>query len=123
MYDKKYKDFRAKQEQIKSKLSNLENADETYYQTVTSLLQLASKAPELFKRSEMLQKRELLKLTLQNLVLKGDKLEFNLLKPFDLLLDLSKTGLWLRLVDLFSNNELELDNLILSPTLAKMGAI
>lgn len=96
MYDKKYKDFRAKQEQIKLKLSNLENADETYYQTVTSLLQLASKAPELFKRSEMPQKRELLKLTLQNLVLKGDKLEFNLLKPFDLLLDLSKTGLWLR---------------------------
>lgn len=99
MYDKKYKDFRAKQEQIKSKLSNLENADETYYQTVTSLLQLASKAPELFKRSEMPQKRELLKLTLQNLVLKGDKLEFNLLKPFDLLLDLSKTGLWLRRPD------------------------
>ena len=99
MYDKKYKEFREKQEQIRNRLSNLESADETYYQTVTSLLQLANKAPELFKRSEMHQKRELLQLTLQNLVLKGEKLEFNLLKPFDLLLDLSKTGLWLRRPD------------------------
>jgi site-specific DNA recombinase len=99
MYDKKYKEFREKQEQIKNKLSNLETADETYYQTVTSLLQLANKAPEFFRRSEMHQKRELLQLTLQNLVLKGNSLEFNLLKPFDLLLDLSKTGLWLRRPD------------------------
>ena len=99
MYDKKYKEFREKQEQIKIKLSNLETADETYYQTVTSLLQLANKAPELFRRSEMHQKRELLQLTLQNLVLAGNSLEFNLLKPFDLLLDLSKTGLWLRRPD------------------------
>lgn len=47
----------------------------------------------------MPQKSELPRLTLQNLVLEGNRLKFNLLKPFDLLLDLLKTGLWLAVAD------------------------
>lgn len=99
MYDKRYREFREKQERIKERLNNLEDADDSYYTTVTYLLKLINKAPALFERSEMHQRRELLQLILQNPELKNGSLVYNLKKPFDTILELSKTGTWLPAVN------------------------
>ena len=71
--EKKRKEYRAKQKTLESKTERLRFADEDYYLTSNYLLKLASKASELFESSELHEKRQLLKLTLQNLELKGKK--------------------------------------------------
>lgn len=98
MYDKKYKEYREQQEQIKQKISGLEVADDKYYITVTYLVKLINKAPELFARSEQQQNRQILQLVFQNLVLDGKNIRFNLKAPFDVIARCSDQLLWLRVV-------------------------
>ena len=49
----------------------LHEAEDNYYITVKYLLELAKRAYEIFVSSEVEQKRQLVKLTLQNLRLEG----------------------------------------------------
>ncbi len=71
-YNKKREDFRIKQKEVSDKISRLGYADEEYYLTSEYLLQLANRAYDLFISSEAEEKRQLLKLTLQNLKLEGN---------------------------------------------------
>ena len=75
-YDKKREEYRSKQQEITDRISRLGIADEEYYLTSEYLLQLANRAYELFMSSKAEEKRQLLKLTLQNLKLEGKKVEF-----------------------------------------------
>ncbi len=102
-YDNLYTDFRNKIEEIDNRLSNLQKAEDDYYLTATYLLQLANKAYDLFMSSEMEQKRQLLKLTLQNLTLDRRLLCYNAIKPFDTILNFADHQVWLPRVD--SNHE------------------
>jgi len=95
-YDKLYKEFRAKIEEVDSKLIGLQKAEDDYYLTATYLLQLANKAYDLFISSEIEQKRQLLKLTLQNPTLDGRLVRYIVQKPFDTILDCADNKLWLR---------------------------
>ena len=72
-YEKKRDEYRAKQNEIDKKVNKLQFADEEYYFTSEYILKLASRASELFKSSEMQEERLLLKMTLQNMELKGKK--------------------------------------------------
>jgi len=86
-YDKLYKEFRTKIEEVDSKLIGLQKAEDEYYLTANYLLQLANKAYELFESSEIEQKRQLLKLTLQNPTLDDRIVRYIVQKPFDTILD------------------------------------
>ena len=70
-------------------------ADEEYYLTSEYLLQLANRAYDLFMSSEPEEKRQLLKLTLQNLRIEGNSVEFELVKPFDKVFACTKRQSWL----------------------------
>jgi len=94
-YEKKRKEYRAKQKEVNKKLSKLHYADEEYYVTSEYLLKLASKASELFESSEMHEKRLLLKLTLQNLELDGKKVRFTYQKPFNEIANYASRFAWL----------------------------
>ena len=94
-YNKKREEFRAKQKGISDKISRLGFADEEYYLTSEYLLQLANRAHDLFISSEAEEKRQLLKLTLQNLRLEGKKSEFELVKPFDKVFACAGSQSWL----------------------------
>ncbi len=74
---------------------NLRKVDENYYLTSEYLLKLASKASELFKSSELHEKRQLIKLTLQNLRLNGKTVEYEWQKPFNILADYASRSAWL----------------------------
>lgn len=102
-YDELYTQFRNKEEEIDRKLFNIQQAEDNYYVTTNYLLDLANRAHMLFKSSEMEQKRQLIKLTLQNLNLNGRKIEFNAIKPFDIILNFADHQLWLGCLD--SNQE------------------
>lgn len=98
-----YKDFRQKIAAIDYKLTNLQQAEDNYYLTAKYLLELANRAYDLFMSSEIEEKRELLKLTLQNLKLKGKTVQYEAIKPFDKILFYATRSNWLPRVD--SNHE------------------
>ena len=82
-------------------------ADKDFLITNSRILELASKATELFESSKVEEKRQLLGFLLQNCKLKGKELDFTLQKPFDAILTANKTSTWLPLVDVFRNREIE----------------
>ena len=63
-------------------------ADENYYITVNTVLNVAQRASEIFECSETNEKRQLLNFLLQNLKLKEKTLQFELKKPFNYIVNL-----------------------------------
>jgi hypothetical protein len=98
-YEKKRKEYRAKQKEISGKIAKLNYADEEYYLTSEYLLKLAENAGKLFKSSEVHEKRLLLKMTLQNLRLEGRKARYDWINPFDKIAFYASRQSWLRAID------------------------
>jgi site-specific DNA recombinase len=95
LYNKKREEYRQKQQELRSKISRLDIVDEDYYLTSEYLLQLVNRAYSWFLSSELEEKRQLIKLTLQNLKLRGKKLDFEFVKPFDQVFACSSRQSWL----------------------------
>jgi len=85
-YDKFYQSFREQLSDIDTRLAMLQEAEDNYYITAKYLLDLANRAYDLFVSSEVEEKRQLIKLVLQNLRLEGKTVRFEAIKPFDTLL-------------------------------------
>ncbi len=94
-YDKFYQSFHEQTEDIDTRLSMLHEAEDNYYITAKYLLELANRAYELFERSEVEERRQLLKLVLQNLRLEDKIVRYDGIKPFDTMLNYSDNQLWL----------------------------
>lgn len=72
----------------------LQEAEDNYYITAKYILELSNRAYELFKSSEVEERRQLIKLVLQNLRIEGRLVKFEGLKPFDTILNYSDHQLW-----------------------------
>ena len=96
MFNKKLKEYKEKQEELNEEIQRYTQADEKFYITANTVLRLAQKALEIFKSSEVSEKRQLLNFLLQNLTLKGRKLDFTLKTPFDTVLQANKCSTLLR---------------------------
>ncbi len=94
MYDRKVYELKEKQRDILERLKAHTNADETFYLTLSSLLELTSRAYELFERSDTAKKRKLISLVLTNLRMNGLKLEYSLRVPFNELAKLPDCKVW-----------------------------
>jgi site-specific DNA recombinase len=75
-------------------LSKLQEAEDNYYITAKYILDLSIRAYDLFKSSEVEEKRQLIKLILSNLRLSGKNLVFEAAKPFGLILNCSDRQVW-----------------------------
>ncbi len=93
-YDRFYQTLRAELTEITVQLERLQEAEDNYYVTSKYLLDLASRAYELFAGSEAEEKRLLIKLVLSNLSIKDENIVYDVQKPFDLLLECSDRQLW-----------------------------
>ncbi len=98
-YEEKRKEYRAKQKTIEGKIANLRVADEQYYLNSEYLLNIASRAKGLFESSEPLEKRVILKMTLQDLRLEGKTVRYDWINPFDKIALYASRLDWLRLID------------------------
>lgn len=94
-YDKLYQSFRDKVAEIDTRMAMLQEAEDNYYLTAKYLLELAYRAYELFKDSEVEERRQLIKLVLQNLRLEGKLVRYDALKPFDTILNYNDNQLGL----------------------------
>ena len=80
-----------------------------------TLLNICSRAPELFESSKVEQKRQLINFLLSNLELRGKILEFELKKPFDVLINLQNCenrSVWLGREDSNRNYNFKTSNFI-----------
>ena len=84
---------------IKVRLDAHAGADDSFINTLESLLLIASRAYDLFKSSKVEQKREIINLLLSNCTLADGKLRFSLRKPFDALVNLPNRSVWLGHLD------------------------
>lgn len=94
-YDRLYQSFREKVAEIDTRIGMLQEADDNYYITAKYLLELVNRAYELFKGSEVEQRRQLIKLVLQNLRVDGRLVKYSVLNPFDTILNYADRQLWL----------------------------
>lgn len=95
MYDKKLREYKERQSDILVDLRIHSDADEEFYLTANTVLNVAQRALEIFKSSEVPEKRQFLNYLLQNCQLDGKNLAFDLRKPFNTILATSSqpTGL------------------------------
>lgn len=93
-YDKFYQSTRDQIADIDTRLSMLQEAEDNYYITAKYLLELANRAYELFKSSEVEERRQLIKLVLSNLRVEGNLVQYDAIKPFDTVLNYSDHQLW-----------------------------
>lgn len=84
-YDKKSNELRAEQYNIKTKLDKHVDADKEFAITLEYILDIASRSHELFESSGNEKKRRILNLVFSNFLLNGSKLEYELKRPFDML--------------------------------------
>ena len=82
-FNDKLKKLKEEQAEIRTKLMEYDNADEKFYITINTVLNLVRYALEILESSEPNEKRQLLNFLLQNCSLNGKKLDFTLRKPFD----------------------------------------
>lgn len=93
-YDRFYLSFRDQMNDTNSRLAQLQEAEDNYYITAKYLLELSNKAYDLFISSEVEEKRQLIKLVLQNLRIEGGNMLYDAQKPFDSILKYSVSQLW-----------------------------
>jgi len=96
MFNKKLKEYKEKQAELEAKMQSYTDADENYYLTANITLNLAKKAYEIVQSSEPEEKWQFLNFLLQNLILDGKKLNFELKTPFNTVLQASKCSNLLR---------------------------
>lgn len=94
-YDKYYQSFRDKIAEIDTRLGMLQEAEDNYYLSAKYLLELSNRAYDLFKSSELEERRQLIKLVLSNLRVEGRKVVYEAIKPFNTILDFSDRQAWL----------------------------
>jgi len=96
MFDKKLKEYKERQAELNEEIQKYADADENYYITANTVLNLAKRAYKIFESSEVSEKRQLLNFLLQNPQLKAKKLMFKLKTPFDTVLQANKCSNLLR---------------------------
>lgn len=93
-YDKFYESFTTQKDDISLRLSQLQEAEDNYYVTAKYVLELTKHAYDLFTRSEVEERRQLITLVLQNVRLDGKKIVYEAQKPFDEIINATSRNLW-----------------------------
>lgn len=105
-YNRFYTSLRSQMDEITTRLGRLQEAEDNYYVTAKYILELSNRAYDLFKSSEVEQKRQLIKLVLSNLRIEGENMLYEAQKPFDMLLKNADCVSWRPTVDYFRTSEI-----------------
>lgn len=89
MYDRLIKACRDKQRQTEIELAEHTDLDEDYFVNAERVINIASRAREIFESSKVDEKRVFLSFLLQNPTADGEKLQFTLRSPFQELLSVA----------------------------------
>ena len=98
-YDKYAENTKVKLEKMDQSLMKLTGNDKSFVVTDLLLLNLASRAADLYKSSKPELKNRLLKVLLSNLTIDQKRLHFTVVEPFATFLKINKRSTWLRRPD------------------------
>lgn len=93
-YDKKAQELKRRQHDLNAQLQDHAEANDNFSNTLIILLNLASRAHELFRSSRPEQKNQLLRYVFSNLRVDGRNLDYSMRSPFDLLANTAERPLW-----------------------------
>jgi site-specific DNA recombinase len=94
-YDPMVTDIKTEQCEISHRMEELHKVSDDFEEQVITVFELANSSNDLFKSSEVDDKRKIVNLLFPNLFLDGEKLVFTLQKPFDRLLKMQDCATWL----------------------------
>ncbi len=98
-YDKYVTRYKSEIDELETKLVAYTNDDKSFIATSEYLLELASRAKDIFENSQPEQKNKILRMVSANLTLHQKRLQLHLLKPFSDLCNSTKSSNWLRRLD------------------------
>ena len=98
-YDDMMIELQAERHNVEVRLQRLTTADDSFNKSIGTIFALASKAHDLFKSSELDEKRRIITILFPNLEMNADKLVFIVRKPFDMFLHTPDRLKWLRRQD------------------------
>lgn len=101
VYQTKLREWKQAQYDASVRLEAYTRADEGYLVTVSAVLDWAARASDLFKSSEVGEKRQFLAYLLQNPQVDGKKLTFELKSPFDTIAAIRNRPIGLPVLDTF----------------------
>ncbi len=99
-FDEMMTGLQVERQNVEARLQRLSNADNSFNKNVMTIFELASKAHDLFKSSELEEKRRIIALVFPNLEMNSAKLVFTLRKPFDMMMNVSHRQEWLPTIEL-----------------------
>ncbi len=94
-YDSMMAEIQAERHNVEIRLQRLNNADNHFNKSISTIFALASKAYDLFKSSELDEKRRIILILFPNLEISSEKLVFKPRKPFDIFLNIPERLKWL----------------------------
>jgi site-specific DNA recombinase len=94
-YDPMVTKIKTERLEITHRMEELHKISDDFENQVITVFELANHSYDLFKSSEIDDKRKIVNLLFPNLFLDGQKLVFTLQKPFDKLIEMTSRPLWL----------------------------
>ena len=86
-YNETMADLQVERQNMETRLQKLSKADDSFNQNVSTIFEITSRSHELFKSSDIEEKRRIIAMLFPNLSMNGDKLVFIMRKPFDMFLN------------------------------------
>jgi len=112
-FDRKKSQLREQQIDIENFIAAHRHGDDGFKDALISIISILSEAYEVFRGSQIAQKRQLLNIVFANLTLKGANLCYDLRKPFELFINVPNIEEWRPLIDSL-RTDLELRSLIIN---------
>jgi site-specific DNA recombinase len=98
-YDEKARALKTQQAEVATRIEQHEKGDGAFRTTLETLISVASRAADLYERSKIDQKRQLLAFVFSNLRLRGKKLEYTMRSPFQLMANQRGHTAWLAVLN------------------------
>lgn len=94
LYERKLSEYQNSIQNLKTQLATFELSDNRQLETISHLLDVSKNAHNIFKSSDYLGKRKILKKVLSNSELSGRRLVLKLKKPYDLMAFCNDNSTW-----------------------------
>lgn len=94
-YDEMMTELQTNRQNVETRLQKLSSADDHFNKTISTIFALASRAHDLFKSSELEEKRRIITILFPNLEMDAEKLVFTPRRPFDMFLNIPQRQEWL----------------------------
>jgi seryl-tRNA synthetase len=104
-YQEMTTELEVERQNLTTRLNHLQKDDKEFSKNISTIFEIVSKSYEIFKSSELDEKRRIINILFPNLEMNQEKLVFTIRKPLDAMLNLGESPLWLPTIDKFRTDK------------------